>query len=275
MPINVSHGSYAIGPDVRPSRTERPVAIAVRVCADLKIGDREFSAEINMHEVVALRRFYDALGGGTVRLTAYWPPGMPREIPLTNEQLQRELERMRNSFVVIQESGMTTMVVEELFGPEPAEQLRRLHQTMKEQYEEWRKLVATAKERVPDATSMDPGLALAAAYERMADTELEAIARLADPASRMPDFIELPTLETSPETTAAQQAEQEVQDEVLERQLAHIEAAGFKREQAMSLLALRSMYTEITDDLISDALNTSSKAKIATARGALQSLPAA
>lgn len=275
MPVHVSHGSYAIGPDIRPSKTERPVAVAIRVCADLKIGDREFSAEINMHEVVALRRFYDALGGGTVRLTAYWPPGMAREIPLTNEQLQRELERMRSSFVVVQESGIAIVVIEELFGTEPAEQLRRLHQTMREQYEAWRSLVATAKTRVPDIEAMDAGLALAAAYERMADTELEAIAKLADPASKMPDFIELPTLDDSATTAAQQAAQQDVQDAVLERQLAHIEAAGFKRDQAMSLLALRSMYTELTDELIGDALNTASKAKIATARSALQSLPTA
>lgn len=193
LPANIPKGGggYRSGPDLMDTGSGRIVAYAIRVRADLKVGDREFSGEISLHEYAPFRRFYEELNGN-VRLEPGWPPGLSRLVPLTQEQLSVELNRMKVAFIV----PRTNSVLEILplfLGAEPAGQLTRLHDLMRRQMEAWAKLVEIAKKRIPEKVRpTDPERLLALACDHITARELEEIAAMGDPSRDGVGSIELP-----------------------------------------------------------------------------------
>lgn len=196
---------YVAGADDRPL-DNRVVAICVTARAEVKVGDREFSAPANLHEIVVLRAFYEARAGtGLLRATTGWPTGLTREKSLTHSDLQAEVDRMRRTFVVVRPGGQVLKIFESFFGTEPTEQLKRLHAVMREQYEAWKLLVAKASTRLPaDTATMSAPQRLSAAYDLITERELDEIILLADPARRNGrDTIELPQVAARPDVAVA------------------------------------------------------------------------
>ena len=182
-------GMYIIGSDDRPLDT-RVVAVAIAVRADSKVGDREFSHTLNLHEAAVIRRFYESRGGSIV-LSPYWPPGITRFRQLTQDELRRERDRMRTSFVIPRPVGQAPVLCfDEFFGAQPADQLRRLHAVMKEQLDAWNTLMVAARKRVTEDVR-DPAVRDMLASERIQARELDEIANIADPSKRGLDEVEL------------------------------------------------------------------------------------
>lgn len=191
MAAPAGYRSYATGPDSMATGTGRTVAFAIRVRADLKVGDREFSGEITLHEYAAFRRFYEELNG-SIRVDPSWPAGHNRLTPLSQEQLQIELGRMKAAFVVPRTNSMFE-VLPLFLGSEPAAQLTRLHDLMRRQLEAWSRLVEVAKARIPEKVRpTDSGYLLAMACDHITARELEEIANMGDPSRDGVGELELP-----------------------------------------------------------------------------------
>lgn len=279
------HPGFVIGESDRIHDT-RIVAYAIMCEAEYKVGDRELSGTaLGLHEVVLYRRFYEELSG-SVRIGANWPPGINRLRPLTQEQLQAELNRMKVTFVV--PKGQTVMDLTSLYlGSEPAEQIRRLHTVMRRQMEAWAKLVEIAKGRVPVAQKdVHPEMLLSLACDHITPRELEEVANIADPSRDGVGDVELPEAflpssapvasTTAPGSTLSEieaQANAEV-DSVLDPAsslLARLKAEGITDGQAMDIASLVDVVggsATIADADIIERLG--SKAKLAAVRKALK-----
>lgn len=183
---------FIIGADDRPL-DNRIVALSIGVRAELKVGDRQFSSPILLHEVVILRHYYEArAGSGQVRITGAWAPGVPRTRSLTHADLLAEVRRLSETFVVHRAGGQVIKTFELFFGAEPSEQIRRLHAVMREQYEAWNKLCAVAMGRLPmDTAALHPEIRKSMASELITEREMDQIALIADPSRRGLETIEL------------------------------------------------------------------------------------
>lgn len=279
--------AFSSGPDVSalPS-SRRVVAYAVRVRADLKVGERDFSGEICLHEAVILRRFYEDSGGGSVRITADWAPALERLIPLTHEQLKAELQRMTDNFIVIRENG-TTCVVDAFLGAEPGVKLRRLHEIMGKQLARWSEIVEIARKRV-QGPSPDPDLALIEAFEAITPRELEEVANLADPSRDGVGEIELPEAmsPTASVSVPTAQAKPENPEEVESRINSEVQTpdamqtlvnrlvqkSDINQQQALAVATLAELFdgAEIPEKDLQDALGSVSNAKLEAVRRALK-----
>lgn len=293
LPSNVAP-AFSSGPDIGRVDTGKNVAYAIRVRADLKVGDREFSGDVCMHEVVMLRRFYEDLGSGSVRLSPEWPPAYQRLVPMTQEMLQKELERMLSNFVIPKPNHLH-VVCHAYLGTEPAEQLRRLHDVMRRQMEAWSKTVDLALKRLPATAPVNEHWRLVAAFESITSKELEEIANIADPGRNGSDGIELPEVlaprmdgalatatpavvngdpaaKLTPEAAMKMvEAEESGDDDsaVLVQRL--IDKAGLDQQQAMSVAACAQLAgDDIPDEAISEAIQSKAKAKIEAVRRALK-----
>lgn len=189
-PAKIKQPMFIVGADDRPLDT-RIIAIALCFRADLKAGDREFSSPVNAHEVVVLRHFYEArTGSGQVRLAPSFPPGLSRERQLTHADLAGEVKRMRETFISPRQNGQLIRSFDAYFGAEPTEQLKRLHEVLRKQYEAWTKLVAKAMTRLADPEkASNPeeqvrlnAVRLSEAYDVITEREIEEIFLLADPS---------------------------------------------------------------------------------------------
>ena len=286
LPTNMK-AAYSSGPDIGSPDTGRIVAYAVRVRATLKVGDREFSGDICLHDTVMLRRFYEELGSGSVVLAPEWVPYLQRIVPLTQEQLQRELTRLLENYIVPRANGAT--VVPAIFlGTEPAEQLKRLHSIMQRQLSAWSALVDSAAKRVPHP-SKDPAHALAQAFEAITARELEDVAGIADPGRDGAGTIELPEvlLPTAPLAAAAAAPSPAPSPEEVHRLLAAEELvvdaaealitrltvkAGLTQQQALGVAAVVEVAAggELSDTVLLDAAGPLSKTKLDAVRRALK-----
>lgn len=286
LPAGVK-AAYASGPDVDRVDNGKIVAYAIRVRANLKVGDREFSGDVCLHEAVMLRRFYEDVGSGSVNLVPEWPPGLERLIPLTQPRLQRELTRMMENFVVPRNN--TILVVPTAFlGSEPAEQLQRLHKVMQRQMEAWAALVEKAKGRIGPMRSKDPVLEMSQAFEHITSRELEEVANIADPSRDGVGDIELPevlvaspasqvqsaiqptkTLEQIRQEVDAEEPSEDAHEALIGRLMAKAELS---QQQAMSVAAVVDLVdgSEISDDALSEAIGSKAKAKLEAVRRALK-----
>ncbi len=276
--------AYSSGPDMGWKGSNRVVAYAIRVRAECKVGDREFSADINLHEAVLLRRFYEESGGGTVRITPEWVPLLDRLVPLSQEQLKAELDRMNTNFIVPRPTG--TFAVPSVFlGNEPAEQLKRLHDVLRRQLDAWTGIVDVAMGRLSNKPA-DPDLAIVAAFEAITGKELEDIANIADPSRDGAGELELPeaaplvkaiqAFEADPQMTpeaAMKMVEAEGQAEDVQQALVQrLGAAGLDQQHALAVATLAELCGDgqIPDDELADAAGTKAKAKLEAIRRALK-----
>lgn len=290
-PINIDarvKRAFSSGPDIARIETGKIVAYAIRVRAKLKVGDRDFGGEINLHEAVMLRRYYEESGGGSVDITPEWVPMLQRLMPLSQEQLQRELARLNDNFVVPRAGGNTLVVPTLYLGTEPAEQLKRLHEVMRKQLDAWSKLVLKASERLGSAKPMDPDYALASAFEAITGKELEEVANIADPGRDGEGGIELPEalMPTSPSAIIPQAQPAPMTPEQAMRMVEGEEAAvdaqqalvqrlvergGLDQQQAMAVATLHELMDgAIPDDQLAEAIGSKAKVKIDAARRALK-----
>lgn len=290
-----SNRSYESGPGLSGGRvvSERTVGYAIKVLADLKIGEREFSGEIDMHAVVCLRRKYEEMGGGTVTLRPDWKPGLQRLTPVTQEQLGRVIETMHETYVVPRANGGVLDIFSLFYGAEPSQQLKRIHEVMRLQMDAWAKLTERAIARVPEASRpRDRNVLLTMAFELIAPRELEDIARIADPSSNEEGLsVELPAAlmpATAAITAQAGAAASQMSLDDLQRQAAHdadasgadaeqlalvgrLEKAGVSPQHALAVAStVELMDGDISDEAIAAAIESTAKGKIDAVRRALK-----
>lgn len=256
-----------VGEDDRPLDT-RTVAITVAVRANFKIGDRDFSHHCMMHEYATMKRYYEGARGGSIELQPYWAPGVPRYRELTQDELKRELERMRRTYIIPRPGGqIPVLCFDEFFGAQPSEQLKRLHKAMREQLAAWNTLLVTARGRVDRDPRMSAAVRESLAYERMTPRELEAIAQMTDPSKQGLDDVVLPTVampgEGSGDGLDAQLAGADPNaDARLDRALAALEAAGFGEKALPLIQLLESVGTaaKMTNDEITRVVGSAADA---------------
>jgi len=251
---------YIAGSDDRPTDM-RIVAVAVRVRAELKVGDRDFSCPLCLHEVATLRRFYEMRAGGSIRLVPGWLPNLPRTVPLTHDKLKSEAERMARTFIVPRIGQPPVMCFADFFGQSPSEQLIRLHTVMRQQFDAWNDLLKRAAPRLVKG-SEDPAITEALIQDLITEKELDEIANLADPSRRGLDDIELAEIplpagavETpKPVDLDAMKAAAEAEDkpDALEAVMDRLKAqAGASERQALetaSLLEIAGSADKISDE---------------------------
>lgn len=286
--------SYESGPGIIANPSDRVVGYAIRCWADFKIGDREFSGAVDLHEVVCLRRKYEEMGGGSVTLRPDWKPALERLTPLKQEQLTRTLEIMRETFTVARQSGGVLDVLSLFYGTEPGAQLTRLHEVLRLQLEAWGKLVDRALTRIPsDKLPRDAHYALVAGFEMITPKELEDIARIADPASNDEgNVIELPaaaapaapatSVRTAPaageslgdmQARAGADADASGADNATLALVARLTGkADLNQQQALAVATLVELMegAEIPDTDLSDAIGSKAKVKLDAVRRALK-----
>lgn len=287
LPANVAP-AFASGPDIGRVDSGKIVAYAIRIRGDFKVGDRDFSGEISLHELVIMRRFYEEVNGGSIAANATWPPGLQRLVPLTQDQLKVELNRMLANLIVPKNN--TIMVVPTAFlGTEPAEQLKRLHEVMRKQLEAWAKVVDLAKERLGPSRPTNPHWELVAAFDAITSRELETIANIADPSADGDGGLELPeALAPVPEVTssglapkpmtpdeamaAAVASETKAEDATLVLVQRLIDKAELTQQQALSVASLVELMegAEIPDNDLSEAIGSKAKSKLESVRRALK-----
>lgn len=187
---------FIVGTDDRPQDT-RIVAVVISVRAEIKMGDRDFSASIPLHEVHILRKYYDLRGGGTLRVSPGWPPALSRHRQLTQESLKLEAERLAR-YIVPRLNMPPMQPFADIFGPSPDVQLRRLHEVMRLQIQDWNGLMKSKRAEVlaQKALNMaDPRQAMmldSYAAELINEKSLEEIINRANPEMRGIDGIDLP-----------------------------------------------------------------------------------
>lgn len=293
FPASFSGRSYESGPGLIRSSSDRIVAFAIRCCADFKIGEREFSGEVDMHDVVCLRRKYEEMGGGSVSLRPDWKPGLQRLIPLTQEKLTRVLQTMQEAFVVSRQGGGALDVLALFYGAEPSVQLKRLHEVMRLQVEAWAKLTERALARVPlRDRPKDGNILLTTAFELIAPKELDDIARIADPSSNEDGLsIELPavmfpstpSIEAQGAATGASLADMQARanadadgantgGEELALIARLVAVGGVTQQQALGIATLVNLMdgAEIPDSDLADVIESKARGKIDAVRRALK-----
>lgn len=184
---------FMLGTDDRPADT-RPVALAIALRCDIRVGDREFSCPLNLHEIAIYRRFYEARGGGAIRVSAGWPPGLHRVRALVQSDLAAEVKRLAETCIIPREGQPPRQVFAELFGTEPAAALTRFAEVMRKQRDAWEKLVIAARARVPTsaAEGLDPRVVESMAYDQIIEKDLDLIINIADPTSAGANSVALP-----------------------------------------------------------------------------------
>jgi hypothetical protein len=289
LPKNI-HPGFVIGESDRIHDT-RIVAYAIMCRADYKVGDREFSgSSLGLHETVLMKRFYEE-NNGSVRLDPTWPPGLRRLVPMTQEMLQKELERFKVTFIVPRQQGALELTP--LFlGVEPAEQIRRLHDVMRRQMEAWAKVLETAKGRIPEDQKRDvhPEIVMSMACDHITQRELEEIANMADPSRdglkevTLDEIVlpgataAIPLTEAAPAKTldelqaqAAKEVDAQTSDPLqvlIERLMAEASVTDGQAMQIASLVDLAGGAAKVADDDIIGVLGT--KAKLAGVKRVLK-----
>lgn len=265
---------YMSGVDDRP-QDARIVAVAVRARCELKVGDREFSGCLCLHEIAVMRRFYEMRGGGSIRATPGWLPALSRHVPLVHDKLRMEAERMAKTFVVPRAGQPPIMCFAEFFGQAPSEQLTRLHAVMRQQYEAWSALLEKAKARL-EKLPVDQNIAISMANDLITERELEELIAIADPSKKGMDEIELPEVEMAPETPAvslesAKAAADADPGDDLDKRLTRLRDAGATEKQAFDIASLLEIVGDL--DKISDqdiAKAAGGKARVEAYRAALR-----
>jgi hypothetical protein len=215
-------------------------------------------------------------------------------VPLKQEQLQRVLQTMQESFVVARQGGGALDIVSLYFGAEPSLQLKRLHEVMRLQMEAWGKLMERAISRIPEADRpRDQRFLLAMAYDMITPKELEDIVRIADPSSNedgldidlpealapgsistklvsQPSTMSLDDIQKKAESDADSSADPDaVAQQTRIQKLA--DKAGLTIAQATSIIdSVDLAGTDLGDDDIAQAIDSRAKGKIDAVRRALK-----
>lgn len=288
LPANVAP-AFSSGPDIGRAENGRIVAYAIRVRSDLKVGDRDFSGEICLHELVIMRRFYEEVNGGSINPNPAWPPALQRLVPLTQEQLKVELNRMLLNYVVPRANSVF-VVPTAFLGTEPAEQLKRIHTVMQKQLEAWAKVVEVARKRLDGQSFSSPHWELVAAFDHITARELEEVANIADPSRDGVGDLELPEalLSAEPSSTVpemiaagqltpeAVQAQVEAEGQEADAQQNLVEKlvgkADLNQQQALAVATLVDLMegAEIPDSDLSEAIGSKAKSRLDAVRRALK-----
>lgn len=252
---------YMAGVDDRPTDL-RVVAVAVRFRCELKVGDRDFSAPLCLHEIAVMRRFYEMRGGGNIRVVSGWLPGLTRFVPLTHDKLKREMERMARTFVVPRAGQPPIMCFADYFGQSPSEQLVRVHTVMRQQFDGWLALVKRAEGRMVRPHE-DPKVNDSLVQDLITEKEMDELVNLADPSRRGLDEIELDQVVFPTEATAAvatgddrvavakAMAEADEKADPLDATMDRLKVAGANERQALetaSLLEIAGSVDKISDE---------------------------
>ena len=285
---------FVIGETDRP-QDERTVAVTIGVRANFRVNDREFSGAICLHEVLALRKFYEEQNG-SVTLEAGWPAGVPRHRHLTQAQLMAEVTRMSRDYVIPKENGKIDIMAI-YYGAEPSVRLRKIHEIMRKQAEAWAALVPVIMARAKPSeghallvwNNLHDEVKRSQAYDGISTQELNRIVNLADPAL---DVMENLVLESIPLSAAlgvgspteppvdvdqsAIQAEAEAAADAaqtpVERLVDALAAGGLSASDALAVASLVEMVgagAKLTDSDISAALSAPTKAQITLAKTVL------
>jgi hypothetical protein len=288
LPANVAP-AFASGPDIGKVDSGKIVAYAIRIRGDFKVGDRDFSGELCLHELVIMRRFYEEVNGGSIAANATWPPAFQRLVPLTQDQLKVELNRMLSNYLVPKNNSVF-VVPTAFLGTEPAEQLKRLHEVMRKQLEAWAKVVESAKERLGSNIPSNPHWALVAAFDAITARELEMVANIADPSADGDGGLELPealapvgeiSLGNGPAQApmtpdeamaAAIASESTEKDKTLALVDNLVGKGGLTHHEALAVSQLVELMegSEIPDNDLSEAIGSKSKAKLESVRRVLK-----
>lgn len=284
---------FIVGSDDRPM-DNRIVAMAIGIRADIKVGDREFSSSLSVHEALILRHYLDMMGGGcTMRLSAAWPPGLSRYRHLTQDNLKNEVGRLSRMIVPRKDAPpLECMAI--YFPGTQNERMVRLHKIMGEQYQAWEKLLEKAmgrlrQDNVPGIDRLHPERVKSLAANYITEQEIESVVRLADPSAGQLDSIELPevapipTVFTAPPQEATKNFDAliaeanrlaDATDPAADRvhdAFQRLRDAGFKDSEATAASALLEQQAnadKVPDEDIIRAVG--GKAKLATARLALK-----
>lgn len=224
---------FIVGADDRPT-DNRIVAIALGFRGELKVGDREFSSPILAHEAIVLRHFYEArAGSGTVAVKASWPPGLARERGLTHSDLAAEVKRLRETFITARQGGNVIKSFDIFFGTEPADQLKRLHAVMREQYEAWKALLAKAHNRLEgDLSGLHAEVKRSMACELITEREVEDLIAIADPSRRASADMQLAEIKLSDLTLTGDAAVEQAIPKPIDDVKAAAEAAADAEDTA-------------------------------------------
>ncbi len=268
-----AHPGFMIGTDDKPM-DNRIVAVSLGVRAEMKVGDRTFSAPVLLHEVTVLRHYYEMRAGSCqVRITAAWVPGLDRTRKLTHQELSDEVKRLRETFVVAKQGGQVIKSFELFYGTDPATQLKKLHEVMKKQHEAWNDLAAKAMTRLPvDTATLHPKVRESMASELITDRELEEIVALADPSRSGLEEIELAEIKSididvAPkvvdlDAVKAEAEKDEIVDSEIEALLDKLTSGGLNSQNAQAVATLFSTHDKVTDeDLIRAVGGSKTKAE--------------
>lgn len=207
-PLSTSpDGFFIVGSDDRPM-DNRIVALAIGIHADIKVGDREFSSSMSVHEALILRHYLDMMGGGcTMRFSGAWPPGLSRYRRLTQDNLKNEVARL--SRMIVPRKDAPPLECMAMFFPGTLnERMVKMHKVMEEQYQAWEKLLEKAQARlmqdnVPGIAGLHPERVKSLAANYITEQEIEGIVKMADPAAGQLDAIELREIVYQKTTLAA------------------------------------------------------------------------
>lgn len=291
VPKGVDPG-FVTGGDARLA-DGRTVAYAIHIMGDFKVGDRDFSGTLTLHEALILRRYYEELGG-SIQVRTTWPIGHKRFVPMTQEQLTVEVKRLGDSFTIAQQGGKLDIAALYL-GATKGEQIRKLHEIMAKQMKAWEELMVKAIARVPmaeRAEGIDPRVVTWTANRYITEDELMSVINLADstldgvkdftldevsaPSDGIP-YTQAPVGEPgkSIETllTEAEAGVGAPPDDAIDQTIARLKAAGLDETQALTVASMQEMLEgsgEIAEADLTSAIGSAAKSKIAAVRKALR-----
>jgi hypothetical protein len=136
--------AFTVGDDRAQAMAGRVVAVSISVNVDIKIGDREFSACVPLHEIPLLKRKH---ANGMVTIRPDWVPALERTRRITEAALKEELDRLNHIYVIAVEKGKVDLVGE-VFGVTDSERLRGLHSSMRKLHDGWVALYVAAVDAV-------------------------------------------------------------------------------------------------------------------------------
>lgn len=174
--------SFFVGNDPSLNDT-RIIAATTAVQVEIRAGNREFTGQMGLHEIPLYRALYDAkTGGASIRIDAYWPPGLSRHIKLTATMIRHHIENLRASSVVrLENSAVPIVMFDEYYGKDISLQPKRLVEVMRKQLEAFNALYLDVESRMRLDPEMSMAKKMSVVYSAMVVSDIEKIVALADP----------------------------------------------------------------------------------------------
>lgn len=274
---------FIIGTDDKP-QDDRVVAVSISVRAMFKVGDREFSTTIGLHEALVLQSYLHASSGGcTLTLSGGWVPGIDRYRKLTQTTLKVEVERLCR-MQVPRKDAPPLDCFGQFFPGNMTERIKRVHAVMTEQFTAWEALMKTVRTRVvASSKETRPAVVESLACEYITEQEINAIRDLANPGAGQLAELVLPEV-TFGASPAVAEASGKLDDIIarahaiadssthpVDAAMERLETAGFDANTSGKVASLLEQFgsaDKVPDASIVEAAG--SKAKLAAAKQALK-----